>query len=475
MVEITPEECAAIERDIEREFAHEFWLAGDLRYKLWPQQEIIYDQIRALPHNIDEAVVLCARQFGKSHLGVILAVEDCIRHDDVCILIIGPTLKQTREIVAPRLRRIMHDAPPGLIRPSKSEGKWYIGTSELVIGGMDVNSSAQRGKTVQTVYVEEIVESKEDDYLEALRSDIGPALTHSNFGKIIFLTTLPKVPDHPFITDTMARAEINGTLYKFTIDDNKALTPEQYDACVRRAGGKHTDDFKREYLCQIIRDRKLVIIPDYDARIHVEEFPYPPWINMELYTDWGGVRDKTVTLLMGYDFLRGMDLVYDELYWEPNTPTKRIVDDWLARWKDIIVKEHYIDAPGQLHVDLRDTHKISFKGVNKEDWESNINAMANRFTVNKIRIHPKCKLLKQTAQSGIFNKQRNDFERTQALGHMDAAAALMYGIRHLDRTSPFPVQSVPNQFHYTPPVAPSPVVIPQRGFTQRGIRKFGEK
>lgn len=473
--------CEQIHREFEQDLIRESWLDGDLSYKLWPQQIPIYNQIRSLPSDVDEAVVLCARQFGKSHLGVLLAVEDCLRYDDICILIIGPTLKQTREIVAPRLRRIMRDAPAGLIRPSKSEGKWYIGTSELVIGGMDVNSSAQRGKTVQTVYIEEIVESKEDDYLEALRSDIGPALTHSHHGKIIYLTTLPKVPDHPFITDTMARAEINGTLYRYTIDDNKALTPEQYDACVRRSGGKHTDDFRREYLCEVIRDRSIVIIPDFERSLFVGQLNVPKIITLELFTDWGGVRDLTVSLLMGYDFLSAWDLVIDEMVFPANTPTEVVVKAWVERWGDLTIKTHYVDAPGQTLVDLRsetltkfykNKHMPDLRGIPDKDWEAQINNMANRFTQRKIKIAEECKLLAQTCQSGTFNKNRTDFERTIALGHMDAAAALMYGIRHLDRTSPFKPVEMGGDMYV--PTTPKVEVIPRKNFMPTSIKRFGK-
>ena len=82
------------------------WVSGNLEYKLWPQQKPIYHGVRGLPASVSEAVFLCARQFGKSHLGVILAAEDCIRFPDSCILIIGPDIKQTVGIVAPRLRAI---------------------------------------------------------------------------------------------------------------------------------------------------------------------------------------------------------------------------------------------------------------------------------------------------------------------------------------------------------------------------------
>lgn len=460
----------------QQEARYALWEAGILRWSLWEQQLPIYDSIRALPPEIDEPVILCARQFGKSHLGCILAIEDCLRYDDRCILIIGPTLKQTREIVAPRIRRIMQSAPPGLIRPSKSEGKWYIGTSELVIGGMDVNSSAQRGKTVQNVYIEEIVESKPDDYLEALRSDIGPAMTHSDAGKMVFLTTLPKIPDHPFITETMAKAALNGALYIYTIHDNRALSKAQFEACVRRAGGESTDDWKREYLCQIVRDRNLVIIPDFDDKQDVLAFRVPETINLEVFTDWGGVRDLTVSLLMGYDFLTARDLVIDELWHPHNTPTEHIVKTFRAKWGEHDIKRHVVDAPGQLAVDLQSTHGMSISPPQKDDWEASINNLANRFTQRKVKIHPRCKLLIQTCRSGVFNKNRTDFDRSVTLGHMDAVAALMYGVRCLDRTSPFAPEKKQHDFFFVRPDAAEVQMQPAlKLVNSRGIVNFGGK
>jgi hypothetical protein len=454
------------------EARHALWNAGILSWKLWKQQLPIYSSIRALQGSVDEAVVLCARQFGKSQLGVLLAIEDCIRWHDVCIVIIGPTLKQTREIVSPRLRRICEDAPEGLVRPSKSEGKWYIGTSELVMGGMDMNSSAQRGKTVQNVYIEEIVDSHPDDYTESLRSDIGPALTHSKGGKLIYLTTPPKIPDHPFITETMVKAKLNSSLYTYTIDDNKALTPAQYDACVRRSGGRHTVDFRREYLCEIIRDRSVVIIPDFDDKLHVSGLA-ERGVDMilETFTDWGGVRDKTASILMGYEFLTGMDYVIDELVWDHNTPTDYIVKEIREKWGSLPIRTHYADAPGQLQVDLANSYDFPVTIPNKVDWEAGINQMGNRFTTNKILINPRCKFTIETCRSGVFNKNRTDFERTAALGHMDAAAALMYGIKCLHRLSPTTAVRAHSDWQWTPlknqpriPIAPKTFGNPHKRF-----------
>jgi hypothetical protein len=422
-----------------------------LEYKLWPQQLPIYNGIRSLPKKTETIVILCARQFGKSHLGVLMAIEDCLRYPGKCVLIMGPTLKQAREIVTPRMNDIRRDAPRGLIRPSKSEGKWYIGDSELVIGGFDVNSTSQRGKSVQTIYVEEIVDSNPDDYTESMRSDLGPALTHSDGGKMIFLTTPPKIPDHPFITDTMAQAELNDSLYIFTIDDNHQLTDDQREACVRRCGGKHTVDYRREYMCEIVRDASIVVVPDYDDTRHVTHVAFPMEFFPHTTIDFGGVRDKTAALLHWYNFFDDVTEVWDERVFEPNTPTGTIVKEILEMEKSLppgVQVRRYADMPGQLQIDLNHHHKFECSVVGKDDWQSSINNLAVKFSVNKIRIHKRCAFLRQSLKSGTFNKQRNDFARSQALGHCDAIAALMYGVRMETKQNPYGQNHLSRDTHF---------------------------
>lgn len=260
------------------------WRRGDLEFLLWEQQEPIWSLLQDLPPHIVEFVILCARQFGKSTFGVLRALSRALKKRDRCILIIGPDTKQTKDIVNPKVRLLSKTAPHGLIRQSKSENRWLIhhdlnpkatDYSEIIVGGMNENSSSQRGKTVEEILIEEIADVNEDNYDKSIREDLGPALTHSDEGRMIFLTTLPDVPDHPFITDTLVRARLNNALARFTIDDNIALSPRQYQACVDRCGGKHTDAFKREYLCEVIRLRTRVCLPDFDEIINVQPFTLP--------------------------------------------------------------------------------------------------------------------------------------------------------------------------------------------------------
>lgn len=426
------------------------WRKGNLSWKIWEQQEPIYKGIRALEKKVGTVVILCARQFGKSHLGVLMAIEDCLRYPNKCVLVMGPTLKQTREIVTPRMRDIAKDAPPGLVRPSKSEGKWYIGESELVIGGFDQNSSSQRGKTVQTIYIEEIVDSNPDDYQESMRSDLGPALTHSDGGKMIFLTTPPKIPDHPFITDTMANAELNNSLYIFTIRDNHKLSAEQVAACVKRCGGEHTVDFRREYLCEIVRDAQVVVVPDYDDVRHVFQFERPLHIIPHITIDFGGVRDRTAAILHWYNFLDNKTEVWDERVFPPNTPTSYMVKAFLEMEAPFGEMRRFADAPGQVQVDLaNEGYQTSLPP--KSDWQAGVNKLAVTFAADEIRVHERCKFLRQSLKSGTFNKHRTDFERTEALGHCDALAALMYGLRAQDHSNPYPRQTLSRDvYHFIP-------------------------
>ncbi len=438
-------------------------LIGDLSWMLWEQQRPIYNAIRNLPSGIDEYVVLCARQYGKSHLGVLLAVEDAIRNRDRCILIIGPDTKQTKDIVNPRMRRIQRLLPEGLLVQSKSENRWIVyhdldkkqsDFSEVVIGGMNENSSSQRGKTVQTIYVEEVVESSPDDYLESLRSDLGPSLTHSKNGKIIFLTTLPKIPDHPFITDTLAGARLNGAVATFTIDDNIALSPQQKEACVRRCGGVDTDDYKREYLCQVIRDASTIVVPSYSEAAHVKIYSIPTFTHWNIMIDWGGVKDYTVGLLYTYDYLRNKILFHREFMFKENTATKTIwplVDAWRAEYH-VPIERVWADAPGQTLVDIAALTKEAV-GLpdNKEDWQASINHLNVLFISNTVEINPELKFLRESLRSGTFNKHRTDFERTKALGHCDALATIMYACRNFDKSNPYPERTVSSERYYVRP------------------------
>ena len=417
----------------------EYWDRGDLSFKLWEQQEPIYNTIKDLPYDASIVVLLCARQFGKSYLGAILYVEDCLNFDNVTVLVVGPTQKQAMSIVWPRLKAVTGDLPPHIhSNPVKSENRWEIGKSEIVVGGFDTQSSAHRGKTLLKIYIEEVVDSDPDTYIESMRSDLGPALLHSIQARMVFLTTPPKIPDHPFITETIPEARLGNAYFEYTIYDNKQLSEEQFNAAVKFAGGKDTVDWLREYLVQIVRDPDVLILPSFDETLAVNHhIRLPKQYYMHFTMDFGGTRDLTAAYLHYYDYLRNKSVYWDERWFKANTATKKIVKECNEMMEPYIIKQKTVDGPGQLLIDLKNDYDWSVTLPPKVDWKANLNALNVRYSENQIEVHPRCELLIETARSGTLNKQKNDFARTKALGHMDAAAAQMYGNRVEDRRNPY--------------------------------------
>ncbi len=428
------------------------WQRGNLSWKLWPQQRPIYETVKLLPLDILVIVFLCARQFGKSVLGVILAVEDCLTNPNVIVMIIAPSIKQARAIVRPRMKLICQDAPEGLIRPAKSEDAWYFANgAELILGGFNTNSMAQRGKTIHKIYMEETADSEGDDYLDFLRSDLGPALTHSTNAQIIHLTTLPKIPDHPFVLETVPEAEMGGAFFKYTIHHNLKLTAEKYAQCVKLCGGEHTTAFKREYLCQQVRDASIILAPEFDEALHVKPITVPDYCKFWIGGDVGGVRDMSVFHLCGYDFKRAKVLFLDERSYKPETGTALWVADCLEMEGGRAVSRH-VDVPGQLQVDLMTQHGYPCMLPRKDELEASVNQGRVALQTCAVEIDPKCKLLITTLRSGTFNHNRTDLARSSTLGHMDAFMSFVYALRHANKANPYPLFGGANEStHYIRP------------------------
>jgi len=466
---------------------HDLWREGSLRHLLWSQTIPIYEALRALESTIAIAIILCARQFGKSVLGVICALEDAIRNPDSCVLMMGPDIKQTVAIVAPRIKMIARNAPPGFVRRSKSEGKWYVGPrdteSEIVIGGFDQNSGSQRGKTLCNIYIEEIVDANPDDFNESMRSDVGPALLHAKRGRINFLTTLPKVPDHPFISEYIPKARLSRSLYSYDVYANRELSREQFVRAADLAGCKLDEagniieksvDWLREYENKVVRDPRVVAVPAYDDSLHVSDTQFPPHAVYEMTFDFGGVTDKTACGFHFYDWFTNHLKFFDELSWDHGTPTAQIVVEALERealWKKKgrEITNRYSDCPGQTLIDLNMTHNYQISPVSKYDWQSNLNNLNSAFRNRLILIDPVCKLLTETLRSGQLNKQRTDFARTEALGHCDMIAMAMYALRAACRDDPYAVTRLSNESDLA---RVSSAITGGSHFTSKGFGKF---
>lgn len=413
------------------------WSIGKLEYKLHSAQRKIYETIRNTQQR--EVVILCARRFGKSYLGCVMAIEDCLRNPGIQVRIIAPDIKQASAIVVPLINKISKDCPNGVIQRTKSEHKWVVGKSELILGGFDTtNIESHRGSESYAIYIEESGVAHPDQYSYAMNDVLKPQLLHTR-GKIVHLTTPPKELNHPFTLDTCAVAKHANAFFKYTIYDNPLLDQEQINEAISDCGGVETTAFKREYLCEIVKDENTLVFPEFKEEIHFAEFPFPEYGVYTTSIDFGGIRDKTVALVGCYDFLTGNDLIVDERVFDVNTDTAQIIEtikDMEARYN---ITQRFCDSSGQTHVDLHKIHNYYAPIPQKDDLDAAINNVRLRLGQNKILVHKRCKFLKETLNNAQYNERRTDFLRTEFLGHCDAGMALVYLTRMMDRTTnPYP-------------------------------------
>lgn len=416
--------------------AHEAWNRGMLEYKLDDLQMRILEDIK--DNNTNKVLILSSRQIGKSYWSCIYALKFLLTNQNTIARIVAPTLDQAYDIVDDNLNKILEDAPPSLISRKKSSLRWdFSNGSSLRLGGLKrAHVDSNRGGNASLVIYEECGFVNGDDFNYGINSVLGPQLLRSA-GREIYVSTPSDNPDHPLHTRVLPECEVSSSLYRYTVFDSPSISPHMIEEAIRRSGGENTEAFRREYRAEIIRSDSFMVVP-FSYEKHVVDFDLPKKSVWGLTVDWGGVRDKTCALLHTYDFTSNTLLIWDEMVWEPNTPTNLIVQGIgeLQSRNSIDVDTIYADVPGQIAIDLLNNHNMPTTAPAKNDWLASVNNMAAEFHSERIKIHSRCVFLIKTCYSGMFNKKRNDFLRSEELGHCDALAALMYAVRSQDKEMP---------------------------------------
>lgn len=412
------------------------WMQGNLNYKLHDTQKKIRAAVKET--KADEILILSSRQLGKSYWGTTYAIEHCIQNPGCIVRVLAPTLKQVSDIVGDNLAPICRDAPPGLIQRHKSDYRWTIGESSLRLGSLErANVDNNRGGNADLIIIEEGCFVGSDDYVYARQQVLAPQLLRSG-GRIVDITTIDKdQPDHYILKELLPKAELDGALLQYTIHDNPQIGPDEIAKAMERCGGEASIAWQTEYLNKIVRNVETVIVPHYDDEKHSYQTVLPLEFRAHLVIDWGGTRDMTAALLFIYDFETDQSVWIDERIFPPNTVSEEIVDGVQEMTRGFELNRTIADVPGQILVDMRQKHGFQVTNPIKDDWQAGINNMQLEFTRNRAVVWPRCKFLRQSLKSGRYNKQKNDFERTKALGHCDALAAMMYGLRGMNRENPF--------------------------------------
>lgn len=471
----TVELLQLLEAEVEsqKKFKDDLWYRGELRFLLHDAQRIIYDDFYKM--NNRETVLLCARRFGKSFLGLILCLEFAIRNPRTIVRFIPPEIKQAFGICMPTMNKLEQLWPAGLIQYVASEKAWRIGRgSWLYLGGFDSQKDASRGSEASFIVCDEAGFTNPEEYNYILKSVLKPQMLTTR-GKMLILSTPPRIPSHPFMVETVADAKLENRLHTYTIYDNPMLDEEQIAEAKRDCGGEDTEDFKREYLCQVVRSASMAVIQRWnDSRI--ENFDLDDYWYRIIVGDFGGTRDLTVLHAIAYRFRSGCDgdvLIVDERVFDSNTTTAEIVKG-LHELHSLYIKTSkapeqdqtaYLDCPGQLQVDLNSLHNVQVRIPLKDEFHSGVNLINSFVNSGRLKVHPRCKFTILTFDSARFNDRRTDYIRNPILGHCDAIASAIYGIRHvnkIDDGSPIPrVQKETQAWWMQPPKSDKRVEVAQ--------------
>jgi len=436
------------------------WEAGELSYKLTPPQKDIKAGILSDDNKI--SVVLCARRLGKTFLMCTMAVEECLRRPNAVVKYAFPKSVAAKKMLLPVMRKVLEDCPPHL-KPvymvADKVFRFAHNGSEIQISGTDSGHiESLRGGDSHLNIVDEAGFSFDLTY--GVRSVLSPT-TKITKGRTILVSTPSRSETHDFIVDWVLPYQIEGRIKTYTIYDNPQFNAEAIkEALSEYPDGDRDPMFRREYLCEIIRDNEKTILPSFnhanEKAIVTTEYELPVFCDRYVGLDIGG-NDLTVAVFGYYDYLNATLVIQDEYVCDGSTNTQILAEN-IKRiekelWTDpidlsqIAPYKRVADSNNKiLLTDLQKLHDISFSVTKKDKREAALNALDVAISQHKLIINPKCVHLIYHLKSAEWNNTRTDFKRLKDSptgkirgGHADGLPALMYLHRSVVKShNPYP-------------------------------------
>lgn len=430
----------------------ELWTRGILQYKLHPVQKKMLASY--ISHNDEITVISCSRRLGKSFLLCMLAVEKCIQQPNAIVKYVCPTKKQVKDIVEDIMRILLEDCPPEMKPEFKYNDYKYIfpNGSEIKMAGTDGGHHENlRGSKCDLWIVDEAGFCDELHYV--VTSILAPTADTTG-GRGILASTPSRTTDHDFIEYFLRKAEIKEKLIKYVIYDNPLLSKAKIQEIIDRFPLKEKDpEFRREYLCEVINNDKLAIIPEFTQELQAEiikEVERPPFFDAYVGMDIG-FKDLTVVLFAYYDFKNACLVIEDELVQDGRT---LLIEKfaYLIRQKEESLWTSPLSGefrPPFLRVSdnnnlimlnqLTYDHNLLFIPTAKDNKEAHLNNVRMMLANRQLIIHPRCKTLIYHLQNGSWNKSMKDFARSPDAGHYDAIDSLIYLLRNVQKSrNPYP-------------------------------------
>jgi hypothetical protein len=414
------------------------WHRGVLAYKLKEHQYDLYSFIAEPPGK--KAVCAVARQFGKSFVALLVAVETCLRKKNARVSVVAPTAKMLRGILLPNMSKLLLDCPSELKPRFSSIDNCYTfpNGSTLRLDGADSgNADSLRGRANDLVIIDEAAFVSE---LRALIYDIVLPSFLTTDGRLVVVSTPPKTPGH-FFVELAREAELAGSYLRRTIQDNSSVTPAQRARWAEEVGGETSTAWRREYEVEFVVDEDSAVVPEFSDALVAPTKP-AEFEHRLVSMDVGFSPDPTAVLFGYYDFRRACLVIQDELL------IRRMRTDVLADqlrqtekdlWSHVEPYSRVSDVDLIVLNDLSSIHGIHFAPTSKDLKEAMVNELRMWAKSGRIQVDPRCVNLIHQLKTAIWASNRRVFDRTDSGGHFDLVDALIYMVRNAPTTSnPYP-------------------------------------
>lgn len=429
------------------------WRKGVLSWLLDKNQLALYEMFHKNPEKVQ--TWLLARRSGKSFTLCVLAIEYCIKNPNAVVKFVSPNKLQVERNIRPLINQILETCPED-IKPEfrvKDGIYFFPNKAELQLAGSDKgNIDSVRGGFAHIAIIDEAQDVTELKY--AVNSVLIPT-TLTTKGKVLISGTPPKDPDHDFLY-FIELCENRKTLVKRTIYDNPRLTKEDIEEQIRAMNGAHTEDFRREFMCEILKSKTRTVIPEFDEVKEeeiVKTWEKPPHYDAYVGLDVGG-RDWTVALFAYFDFKTDKLVIEDEIvYKDQNMYTPVVAKDIenmeISLWtnpitNDFIKPRKRVSDHNVVFInDIKkaSNYKIIFENADKKDKPAAINFLRTLINANKIIISPRCVTLISHLKNAkwLNTSTSSEFGHCPEGSHYDAVDALLYLVRSVDfKRNPYP-------------------------------------
>jgi len=396
-----------------------------------------------LKNNAATYVVECSRQLGKTFWACFLADLTARTHPNAQIRLATAFQVDLKSIILPNFKNVLNTCPSSL-QPIYVNGVFsYPNGSMVSLVGLDKNPDKMRGNRILLTIIEEAGFCDSDNLKYVLNSVVFPAQLRESNARTVLISTPPSEGNDHYFCQLADELELKDSYIKLTIDES-GLPIKQIDKLVRSLGGRESIAFRREALCERIVDTEKVIIPEFDASKHVQEFEHPDYIQfLTKYASLDtGVRDKTVILHGYYDFPKATLFIEHEEILSGSDVTSTRIHDLTKEAEEVLGyknTQRFADSNDPININNISQLGMVFNPTSKDSLAAMINKVRVFFKDNRVVINPKCKFLIGTVRSALWNNTRTEFKRTSTYGHADALAALMYLVRNINEVhNPIP-------------------------------------